>query len=219
MIISEKLTPLLLTVTIHYGLPRWLSGKESACQAGDVGSVPGLGRSLGEGNGNPLQYSCLENPKDRWAWQAMNPWGCKRVGHDLVTKQFIIANRSFSYSSPLQVVLWWMMFDFTYFIIQLIYSRPAVCRPFSFSSVTQLCPTLCDPVNWAPLDILILATENLFKSFVVPWWIRIFLSMQGTWVGSLVHHDSAGCRAIKLGHHNSWAGAIESTPQLLSLWA
>ena len=44
--------------------------KESACNAGDQGSVPGLGRSPGEGNGNSLQYSCLENSKDRGAWQA-----------------------------------------------------------------------------------------------------------------------------------------------------
>ena len=50
------------------GLPRGLSGKESACNAGDPGSVPGSGRSPGEGNGNPLQYSCLENPMDRGAW-------------------------------------------------------------------------------------------------------------------------------------------------------
>ena len=46
-------------------------GKESACNAGDPGSTPGLGRSPGEGNGNPLQYSCLENPMDRGAWQAI----------------------------------------------------------------------------------------------------------------------------------------------------
>ena len=45
-------------------------GKESACRAGDPGSIPGLGRSPGEGNGNPLQYPCLENPKDREAWWA-----------------------------------------------------------------------------------------------------------------------------------------------------
>ena len=44
--------------------------KESACNAGNLGSVPGLGRSSGEGNGNPLQYSCLENPMDRGAWCA-----------------------------------------------------------------------------------------------------------------------------------------------------
>ena len=43
----------------------WLRGKESACNAGDPGSFPGLGRSPAEGNGNPLQYSCLENPRDR----------------------------------------------------------------------------------------------------------------------------------------------------------
>ena len=42
----------------------------SACNAGDLGSIPGPGRSPGEGNGNPLQYSCLENPMDRGAWRA-----------------------------------------------------------------------------------------------------------------------------------------------------
>ena len=45
------------------------SSKESACNAGDVGSIPGSGRSHGEGNGNLLQYSCLENPIDRGGWQ------------------------------------------------------------------------------------------------------------------------------------------------------
>ena len=44
--------------------------KVSACNVGDLGSIPGLGRSPGEGNGNPLQYSCLENPMDREAWWA-----------------------------------------------------------------------------------------------------------------------------------------------------
>ena len=45
-------------------------GKQSACNAGDSGSIPGWGRSPGEGNGNPLQYSYLENPMDRGAWRA-----------------------------------------------------------------------------------------------------------------------------------------------------
>ena len=45
-------------------------GKASVCNAGDPGSIPGLGRSPGEGNGNPLQYSCLENPMDGGAWWA-----------------------------------------------------------------------------------------------------------------------------------------------------
>ena len=47
--------------------------KESACDAGDLGSIPGSGRSPGEGNGCPLQYSCLENPMDRGAWRAAVP--------------------------------------------------------------------------------------------------------------------------------------------------
>ena len=52
------------------GLPWWLSSKESAYKAGDVGSVPGWGRSPGGGHGNSLQYSCLEIPMDRGAWRA-----------------------------------------------------------------------------------------------------------------------------------------------------
>ena len=51
-------------------LVMWLSGKESANNAGDTGLISGLGRSPGEGNGNPLQYSCLENPTDRGVWRA-----------------------------------------------------------------------------------------------------------------------------------------------------
>ena len=47
-----------------------LSGKESACNAGDLGLIPGWGRSPGEGNSNPLQYSCLGNPTERGAWWA-----------------------------------------------------------------------------------------------------------------------------------------------------
>ena len=53
--------------------PDGSDGKGSACNAGDTGdadSIPGSGRSPGEGNGNPLQYSCLENPMDRGDWQA-----------------------------------------------------------------------------------------------------------------------------------------------------
>ena len=53
------------------GLFWWLDGKESACNAGEPGSIPVLGRSPGEGNGNPLQYTCLENAMDRGAWRAI----------------------------------------------------------------------------------------------------------------------------------------------------
>ena len=52
------------------GLPWWHKGKEFACQTEDLGSIPRLGRSLGERNGNLLQSSCLGNPVDRGAWQA-----------------------------------------------------------------------------------------------------------------------------------------------------
>ena len=60
----------MFTVYIYVYICGGSDGKESAFSAGDAGSLPGLGRSLGEGNDNPLQYSCLENPMDRGAWRA-----------------------------------------------------------------------------------------------------------------------------------------------------
>ena len=58
---------------IVFGLPRWLSSKESACNAGAAGSIPESGRSPGKGNSNLLHYSCLENPMDRGAWWTYSP--------------------------------------------------------------------------------------------------------------------------------------------------
>ena len=79
--------------------------KNLPAKAGDWGSIPGSGRSPEEGNGNPLQYSCLENPMDRGAWWTL-VHGLARVRQDLATK-----------------------------------------KQEQFSSVAQLCPTLCDPVD------------------------------------------------------------------------
>ena len=64
------------------GLPYSSDGKESACSAGDLGSIPGLGRSPGEGNGHPLQYPCLENLMDRGAYSSGASMGSQRAGHD-----------------------------------------------------------------------------------------------------------------------------------------
>ena len=55
------------------------AGKESACNAGDPDSVPGLGSSPGGGQGNPLQYSCLENPHGQRSLVGYSPWGCKEL--------------------------------------------------------------------------------------------------------------------------------------------
>ena len=67
------------------GFPGGSDGKESACNAGDLGSIPGLGKSLGEGNGYPLLYSCLGNTVDKGAWQG-TVCGVIRVRHALVIK-------------------------------------------------------------------------------------------------------------------------------------
>ena len=81
---------LLILYFIQQGFPVSSNGKESACNAEDLGSIPESGRSPGEGNGNPLQYSCLENSMDR-------PWSL-RVGSDWVTNMFtfiLFINKTF----------------------------------------------------------------------------------------------------------------------------
>ena len=67
------------------GFPYNSIAKESSCNERDPGSIPGLGRSYGEGTSNPIQYSCLENLMDRGTWQA-TVHGVTRVGLDLATK-------------------------------------------------------------------------------------------------------------------------------------
>ena len=77
-----------------------LDSKESVCIAGDLGSTPGSGRSLGERNGNPLQYSCLEHSMDRGAWQVI----IHRVAESDTTEHVCTAQQNQSYSP--EVWIW-----------------------------------------------------------------------------------------------------------------
>ena len=95
------------------GLPQWLSGNESACNAGAVGSMPELGLFAGRGHGNPLQYSCLENPTDRGAWQA-TVHGIVRVGHNLVSKPPPLITILHACVCIYVCVLWLCIYDFKY---------------------------------------------------------------------------------------------------------
>ena len=84
----EMLTNPMLAVifkpvlTFLLGFPAGSDGKESACNVRDLDSIPGLGRFPGEGNGNPLQYSCLEYPMDRGAWCRLLSMQLQRVRND-----------------------------------------------------------------------------------------------------------------------------------------
>ena len=85
LLVKRICTYNFIYIYILHGLPWWLSGKEPACNAEDMGSIPRLGRSPGEEHGNTFQYFCLGTPMDRGAWRAI-VHGVTRVRHDLVTK-------------------------------------------------------------------------------------------------------------------------------------
>ena len=68
-----------LPIPVFMGFPGGSDGKESACNAGELDSIPGLGRSSGEGHGNLLQYSCLENPHGQRCLVGYSAWGLKEL--------------------------------------------------------------------------------------------------------------------------------------------
>ena len=108
----EPLCVISAAVTASEGFPGGSDCKESACNAGDLGSTPGSGRSPGGGRGNALQCSCLENPVDRGAWLAT--WGAKRQtrlkqpSRDSVCSHWCSLCQTvyFRWTSPMAMLLW-----------------------------------------------------------------------------------------------------------------
>ena len=76
---SQKINTIAAEYKPTLGFPGGSEGKESACNAGNLGSIPELGRSPGGGHGNPFQYSCLENPHGQRSLAGYIPWGCKEL--------------------------------------------------------------------------------------------------------------------------------------------
>ena len=108
-------------------LPRWLIGTESACNAEDVGLIHGSGKSPGEGNGNPLQYSCLGNPMDRGAWRATVHGVTKSWTRPSTRMSIPLCRDHIWFTHP--SVDSWALLHFRFSSVQ-------------FSSVAQSCPTL-----------------------------------------------------------------------------
>ena len=92
------------------GFPHDLAGKESACNTEDLGSIPGLGRSPGEENGNPLQYSYLENPMDRRAWWAA-VHGVAKSRTRLKRLSSRVPNRIIQLITKAQSAPWWLNYQ------------------------------------------------------------------------------------------------------------
>ena len=88
---------LALVTLVSQGFPPSSASKESTCNAGDLGSIPGLGGSPGGGHGNPHQYSCLENPHGQRSLASHSPWGCKEsdVTEQLSTLVISILNPTY----------------------------------------------------------------------------------------------------------------------------
>ena len=76
---NEQAVEIVPSICLNQGFPSSSTGKESTCNVGDLGLIPGLGRPPGGGRGNPLQCSCLENSMDRGAHRLHSPWHCKEL--------------------------------------------------------------------------------------------------------------------------------------------
>ena len=98
--------PLFPPLPWKMGFPGGSEGKASACNAGDPGSIPGLGRSPGEGNDNPPQYSCLENSMDGESRGRRSPRGCQESD----TTEWLLCFLSFIKNSIIRILVWQLLF-------------------------------------------------------------------------------------------------------------
>ena len=131
-------------------LPGDSDGKETACHAGDPGLIPGSGRSPGEGNGIPLQYSCLENSVDRGAWWA-TVLGIARVGHDWATNTSLHTYFISSWS-PFLLCFCLMWFKISY------------CFKWIDEEICRNIWALGQPGTF-------LKSKELFTYLKLPWWL------------------------------------------------
>ena len=114
---EDSKTELTGCYRVTSGFPGSTDGKESTCIGGDLGSIPGLGRSPGKGNGNALQYSCLENAMDRGAWWATVHGTAKHMTEQLSTHPFTLYHL-FSIKKkkcPFNFSIWEVLIDISSF--------------------------------------------------------------------------------------------------------
>ena len=145
------------------GFPGSSDGKESACNAGDLGLIPGLGRSPGGGHGNPLQYSCLENPMDRGAWQATD--------HEVPKSQTQLTKHTTEWLSTAQEYLckghlskfWpWL-------------GLPSVLNPPAASQFPPIWPKAllfgCTPWQGILVPVCVCGSHSVLSDSVTPWTV------------------------------------------------
>ena len=129
------------------GFPQWLRDKISACNARDTSLISGSGWSPGEGNGNPLQDFCLENPMDRGVWWATVHRVAKSPTRlsDFTSRASVSSLEAFQYWCPPTIA-----------------AEFAACVPKSL----QLCPALCDPMDCNPQDSSI---HGILQARLLEW--------------------------------------------------
>ena len=99
---------------MYLGFAGGLAGKEYPCNVGDLDSIPGFGRSPGGGHGNPLQYSCLENPHGQRSLEGCSPWGCEELD---TTEQLSTAHIYF-HIDVLKGMDWSVCYNYYFFLIK-----------------------------------------------------------------------------------------------------
>ena len=127
-----------------YIVPSGSDGKETTCNAGDLGSIPGSGRSPGEGNGNPLQYSCLENPMDRGAWRA--------TVHGVAKSRTRLSDFHFRFNTVMYTMYqrrqWHPTRGFALVAHLILHQKDGAAAAAAKS--LESCLTLCDPIDGSP---------------------------------------------------------------------
>ena len=192
------------------GFPGSSGGKESACSAGHQHLVPGSGRSPGEGNGNPLQYSCLENPMDRGAcWATVHGVTKSRTWLSwLILCELFIVNLSLpecsSLNAPEYLISDWMNGGLAWGSNPFLYLWPYgsqfktvyVCVCMSAKSL-QSCLTLCHPMNCSPRGS---SVRGVLQARI-PEWVAISFSSGSSQPRDRAHVFYVSCIGRQVLYH------------------
>ena len=160
---------------MYIGFPDGSDSKESACNAREPGSVPGLGRYPGEGNGNPLQYSCLENFMDRGAWGQQSMWSQSHTQLSMHTHK---VNKTWTALLSLFYSFWYLHFCILVSLEEKWGRESNICCVFATCQTLYL------------FMILFSVRVILFRVSLVAQLVKNLPAMRETWVRSLGWEDT-----------------------------
>ena len=202
--------PLCLSISVCMKFPGGSDCKESAHNTGDLGLVPGLGRSPGGGHGSPLQCSCLENPMDRGAFQA-TVHGVAKIGHDWVTKHSVhvyVIHICTHTHTPHFYLLSHQKVGTCFHILAIVSNAALNMKKRFFCKMVMLFPTHIYPEVGVSSHMAVLISWGTSMLFSIAPYQFTFPPTVQNWSLSFISLMTLIACGFDTGHSNMWSNSL-----------